>query len=463
MNKQHITIIGAGPAGLGCALAASEGGAAVDVYEHHDAVGGLCRTIDHHGYLFDIGGHRFLTKHRAIDELCSRIMGKDMLEVRRLSRIYYRNRYFNYPLTLGNTLKNLGIIEAARCFSSYLIAITSRGADEHPQCKNFENYVSAKFGKRLYETFFKGYTEKLWGIACDEISEDWARQRIEGLSLRVALQQALWPNTSETQKNLYEIFKYPRRGPGQLCERLRVTAEAQGARFHLRHELKSVHHDHGRVIGISLLDRSACAVHYVPVDTLVSSIPLPLFTEVLDPHPEDKVIEASKRLSFRHYMVVNVIVNMRDVFPDQWIYVHDPSVKLARIQNYKNWSSSMVIDQNKSTLGLEYFCGDDDALWSMGDIDLIEHALSEMGKIGFDCQRHLVTGFVVRYPHAYPMYHIGYNADRDIVLDHVRSFENLHCIGRAGIFMYCNMDEALLDGITACEKIVRERREGMVR
>jgi protoporphyrinogen oxidase len=460
MNKERITIIGAGPAGLGCALVGAQGGSEVDVFEQHETVGGLCRTIDHHGYLFDIGGHRFLTKHRSIDRLCSDLMGKDMLEVKRLSRIYYRNRYFNYPLTPGNTIRNLGVFEAVRCLFSYLKAITTRPSHDFSPDNHFENYVSSKFGKRLYETFFKSYTEKLWGVSCDEISADWARQRIEGLSLRVALQQALWPNTAETQKNLYDTFKYPRKGPGQLCERLRISAESYGARFHLRHELKAVHHDHKRITGISLLDRASCTVQYRPIERLVSCIPLPVFTKLLQPQPNEAIMKAAEQLLFRHYMVVNVIVNIKDVFPDQWIYVHDPSVKLARIQNYKNWSTSMVIDRNKTTLGLEYFCGDNDLLWAMGDIDLIEYALLEMEKIGFPCQRHLVTGFVVRYPHAYPMYHLGYSSDRDIVFDHVSSFENVHCIGRAGRFMYCNMDEALLNGISTADAILQKHRTG---
>ncbi|MGB6867915.1 MAG: FAD-dependent oxidoreductase, partial [Candidatus Aminicenantaceae bacterium] len=362
-SKEHVHIIGAGPAGMACAYTLARGGHAAIVIDGDKNVGGLCQTIEFSGYLFDIGGHRFLSKSDLINTLWQEVMGGDLLRVRRLSRIFYRKRFFNYPLSFLNTFRNLGPFESFRCIASYgYCRLTNPGND-----RIFEGWIINRFGKRLYEIFFDTYTRKVWAVPCKDISADWAVQRIRGLSLRVAIKKALLGTRSRGPKTLSEEFLYPKKGPGQFYARLEKSLVDLGTQFLLEKKVFRVNHENGRVTCIVMKDKSGSAEQEIPVDYLFSSMPLTDLIRSLNPPPPENIRLAASTLRFRSFLVVNVILDCEALFPDQWIYVHSPDVKLGRIQNYKNWSPFMTANPKRTSLGLEYFCTEGDELWEMND------------------------------------------------------------------------------------------------
>jgi len=452
MEHKRIVIIGAGPSGLGCAYELARNGRASLVIDKNKDVGGLCSTINFHGYLFDVGGHRFLSKSEEINQLWRGILGDDMLRVRRLSRIYYRRKYFNYPISLFNALSNLGPFESFLCVASYLSArLFKRSADD-----TFDGWIKNRFGERLYRIFFKSYTEKVWGTSCEKISSDWAAQRIRGLSLKTALKKAFLGPGKAAPKTLSDEFFYPRTGPGEFYGRLKERSAYLGTEFLLEREAVSIRHDGKRVVSVRLARPDARPGEEISADYIFSSMPLPVLVESLDPLPPGEILAAARRLHFRSFLVVNIILDKRTVFPDQWIYVHSPDVRLGRIQNYKNWSPAMTADPAKTSLGLEYFCGEGDALWSMNDIDLINYAVGELERIGIASRRYLIDGFVIRQKSAYPVYDVGYKAHVDIIRGYLGRFSNLQTMGRQGLFRYDNSDHALLTGIYAARNFLKE-------
>ncbi len=452
MALNNVAIIGAGPAGLGCAYELVKAGQSCFVIDKQDVAGGLCRTVNFHGYLFDIGGHRFLSKSKEINQLWHEVIGEDFLAVERLSRIRYRKRYFNYPLSLFNTVWNLGPLESAICFASYCRANVLRVEDD----STFEGWVVNRFGRRLFEIFFKTYTEKIWAVAPKDISADWAKQRIRGLSLRVAIQKAIFGSRKNTPKTLSDRFLYPKSGVGEFYQRLKDLAALDGAQFIFRENVTRIRHDNYRISALIRRDCQAKVETEMPVEYLFSSMPLPLLVQALEPLPPENVLAASRNLCFRSFLVVNIILEKENIFPDQWLYVHSPEVRLGRIQNYKNWSAAMVADQKKTSLGLEYFCDENDSLWNMNDVDLIDYALSELEKIGITSRRYLISGFVLRCPNAYPVYSLDYKDNVNIIRDYLNKFSNLQTIGRSGLFHYDNSDHAILTGIYAARNLLKK-------
>jgi len=445
IQKHKTVIMGAGPSGLSCAYTLANAGEPAIVIEKDSVAGGLCRTLNFGGYLFDIGGHRFLSASEEINHLWHSIMGDDMLRVKRLSRICYRKRFFNYPLTFFNTFRNLGPIESSRCLASYLACKQFK----HGNNDTFEGWIINRFGRRLYDIFFKTYTEKVWAIACQDISADWAKQRIEGLSLRVAVQKAILGMKRNMPKTLCEEFLYPRTGPGEFYERLKRQAQGTGARFAFNRTVTGIKHDTKKVVSIELMDNRTDQIEEISCDHVFSSIPLTSLVKMLNPRPPEAIIAAAGKLHFRSMLIVNVIMNKERIFPDQWIYIHSPEVRLGRIQNYKNWSPAMVPDFKKTSIGLEYFCTEKDWLWRMNDVDLINYAVGELEKIGIASRKYLINGFVVRRPDVYPVYSLDYQKNVGIIKEYLAQFSNLACMGRGGLFRYDNSDRALLSGISA--------------
>jgi len=446
MNERKIVIAGGGPSGLACAYTLAQQGKSPLLIEQESQIGGLCRTINFHGYLFDIGGHRFFSKNDEIVKLWEQIMGNDMLHVERKSKIYYRKKFFKYPLSFFNVFGNLGLWESFLCVLSFVLNKYFIKRDE----STLEGWITKQFGERLFWIFFRSYSEKLWGKSCENISSDWAEQRIRGLSLRVAIRDMFSANRKNAPTTLVRQFLYPRTGPGEFYDRLKKNATERGAKIVTGREVVGVRHDGTRILSVVAEDVCIRKREEIPVEYFFSSLPLPNLIKMLDPLPHfEEVLAAARELRFRSILIVNVILDRKDLFPDQWIYVHSPEVKLGRIQNYKNWSPAMVLDSNKTSLGLEYFCDEGDWFWRMNDVDLINFAVNEVERIGIVSRRNLIDGFVLRNAYAYPVYNLGYKKHVGVIREYLKRFSNFQAMGRSGLFQYDNSDHALYQGICA--------------
>ncbi len=452
MTDRHpVVVVGAGPAGLAAAWELVSRGAAAEVFEHLDKVGGIARTEVYKGYRFDLGGHRFLTKVPEVQHLWADVMGSDFITVPRLSRIYYRRRFFNYPIAVGNVARNLGLWESSCIAASYLRARLR----PHPVEETFEQWVTNRFGRRLYETFFATYTYKVWGIPGNEIRADWAAQRIKGLSVSSALRQAIVGGSAV--KSLTREFLYPRLGVGQMWERLADRVTGAGGRVHLESPVTTFHHDGTRVTHVEVTRAGARSVQ--PASHVITSIPLGVLLERMRPEPPASVLDAARGLRYRDFIVVSLILEIPDAFPDNWIYVHSPDVLVGRIQNFKNWSRDMVPDQRFSSLGMEYFCTVGDHIWSMSDSALAARAAEEIVTLGIAKPGQVVDGTVVRQPRAYPVYDGSYRERVDIIRTWLARFENLQTIGRNGTHRYNNQDHSTLAGLLAARNVLGERHD----
>lgn len=441
MNEKPVAIIGAGPAGLAAGYELTRQNVPPLVLERDNKVGGISRTEEYKGFLFDIGGHRFFTKNRDISQLWQVMMGDDFLRVERLSRIYYREKFFNYPLRPANALINLGPVESILILYSYCKASLL----PHPEEKTFEEWVVNRFGQRLYQTFFKTYTEKVWGIPCNTIQADWAAQRIKGLSLLVAVSNALFGG--QQSKSLIEQFDYPKLGPGMMWQRFEQEIEAAGGQVSLNSNVNAILHDNGGITGLRYSHDGN--VENTAVRQCISSIPVTRLIQLLEPAPPADVLEAADRLSYRAFIIVMLIVDRQELFEDQWLYVHSPKVRVGRIQNFKNWSKHMVPDQSKTSIGMEYFCNQHDATWQMADADLVKMASRELVELGLNKGGSVIDSYVVRQPQAYPVYDQNYKENLAVIRNYLAGMENLQTIGRSGMHRYNNMDHSMQTGILA--------------
>lgn len=445
-RRPSVVIIGAGPAGLTAAYESTRRGFHPIVLEKADQVGGISRTEVYRGYRFDIGGHRFYTQLEEIQQLWQEMLGEQFVKVPRLSHIYYRGHFFHYPLDFFNTLFNLGLIESSLAALSYL---KSR-LWPYPEEKTFEQWVSNRFGQRLYRTFFKAYTEKLWGIPCDQIQAHWAAQRIKGLSLRTAVSNALFGNNGV--KTLVNEFYYPVLGSGMMWQRFQEVVEGRGGEVWLGSEAVRLERD-GKHIARVVVRRNG-VVHGLAGDHVISSMPLAELVARLDPLPPDDVVQAARGLRYRDFILVGLIIDREDVLRDNWLYVHSPEVKVGRIQNYKNWSAAMVHDPGKTSLGMEYFCTEGNVLWRMSDADLIALATREIVELGLAEAAEVEDGVVIRQPKAYPVYDGEYTAHLAVIRRFLATVGNLQVVGRNGMHRYNNQDHSMLTGLLAVENLL---------
>ena len=450
MSSSSVIIFGAGPAGLTAAYELVKTGVRCTVVEAQDVVGGLARTVHYKGYRFDIGGHRFFTKVAAVEQLWREILGDDLLTRRRLSRIYYNGKFFSYPLKPINAVRGLGVRESLRCIGSYGWA---QLCPELPE-DSFAAWVSNRFGRRLYKIFFKTYTEKVWGVPCSEIQAEWAAQRIQGLSLLTAVKNAVFGGSSgqdgskkDVVKTLIDEFLYPRHGPGMMWERVREIIETQGSRVLFNAPARRVFWEPGRVKAVEAGEETMTGDHFV------SSVAVRDLVESLFPAAPENVRAAAARLQYRDFLTVALIIRRRDVFPDNWIYIHDAAVKLGRLQNFKNWSPEMVPDPETTCLGLEYFCSRGDELWNLSDEELIKLGTREIASLGFVDAREVTDGHVVRMEKAYPVYDRHYAAALAEIRDFLGSLENLQLVGRNGMHRYNNQDHSMLTAMLAARNI----------
>jgi len=452
-SPRRVVIIGAGPAGLSAAVDLAEAGRSVVVLEK-DAryVGGIARTVEYNGYRFDIGGHRFFSKSDEITARWKQRLGPEFISVKRGSRIFYNGKFFDYPLRAANALFGLGIFTSIACVLSYVKAQVFPTKPE----KSFADWVSNRFGKKLFSIFFRTYTEKVWGMPCEQISADWAAQRIKGLSLLNAIWHALVPQRKksggEVVKTLIDTFEYPKFGPGQMWDKHRDDVIAAGSRVVMGEEAVAIRTSGDRVVSVTTRGASGAETTWEGDDFIVS-MPLQETVLAFTPPLPDPAIAAAKRLQYRDFLTVALMVRKTDLFPDNWIYVHDPSVKLGRIQNFNNWSPHLVPDPGTTCLGLEYFCFQGDGLWSMRDEDLIALGKRELAQLGLVREEDVFDGAVVRMEKAYPVYGPGYQDDVAIIREALSGFANIQPVGRNGMHKYNNQDHSMMTAVLAAKNL----------
>ncbi len=449
--RTDFVVIGGGPAGLTAAYELSKASRRPVVVEKQGIVGGLARTEVYKGFHFDMGGHRFFTKAEQVKRMWREVLGDQFLRRPRLSRIYYRKKFFDYPLKPLNALKGLGLLEGVRIALSYLRwQIFPYRLEE-----TFEQWVTNRFGRRLFLTFFKAYTEKVWGIPCSELKAEWAAQRIKDLSLRTAILSMLF-KPRKTIKTLIEEFDYPRFGPGMMWNAVKEAIEQRDGTVIVNCGVVRVERSGNRLLRV-IVAREGVEQSIV-ADQFLSSMPITEFVLRLDPPPPPQVTAAAKRLGYRDFLTVCLIVNQPDLFPDNWIYIQDPEVQVGRIQNFKNWSPDMVPEPSKSSLGLEYFCTEGDRLWSMADDELIELGKREIERIGLARASDVEDGCVFRVEKAYPVYDSDYQEYLEVVKEFVAGLENFQTVGRNGLHRYNNQDHAMLTGMLAVRNVLEGER-----
>lgn len=451
-KEKKVVIIGAGPAGLTAAYELCKARVKSVVLEKDKVVGGMSRTVNYKGYHFDIGGHRFFTKVRAVDKMWHEVLSQEkFLRRNRISRIYYNKTFFHYPLRAANALFGLGLWNSSLILLSYAKA---QMFPEQPE-ETFEQWISNRFGKRLYRIFFKTYTEKVWGIPCNEITAEWAAQRIKGLSLLSAVKNALLKeaaNKGVVVKTLIDSFDYPEMGPGMMWEAVTEIIQKQTSEVLFETEVDKIVWTSGSVTGLEV--KTQGKKNIIEGTHFISSMPMRELIQKFEPPAPPEVLEAADRLNYRDFLTVALIINKPNLFEDNWIYIHDAEVKVGRIQNFKNWSPRMVPDPTKTCLGLEYFCFEGDGLWTTPDKELIALATQELKKLGLAEPADVLDGSVVRMPKAYPVYDSTYAEAVDIMRQFLSGIDNLYLVGRNGMHKYNNQDHSMLTAMLAAKNIL---------
>jgi protoporphyrinogen oxidase len=439
-------VLGAGPAGLTAAHVLALRGLPGAVFEADGTVGGIAKTVELDGYRFDLGGHRFFTKLKPIERFWEEILGEEFLTRQRLSRIYYQGKFFAYPLQARDVVGRLGLGESFLCALSYFWSLRKRGTE----AETFEEWVTTRFGKRLYNAFFRSYTEKVWGIPGSEIRAQWAAQRIKDFSFKHALLSVLGLQRDQIT-TLIEKFRYPRLGPGQMWEKLAADVEARGIPVHLQERCLSIKHDGGRVQ--SIVTRTNGSEHELAVDSVLSTIALRDLVFALDPAPPDEVLAAARKLRYRDFCVVALMTTQEEPFPDNWIYIHDPGTRAGRVQNFGAWSEGMV-PPGRSCLGVEYFCFEGDEIWELSNEEAVELATNELARIGLLDPDQVIDGVKVRVPKAYPMYDARYEEALPVIRSYLEGLTNFQTCGRNGLHRYNNQDHSMWTAIMAVLNLI---------
>ena len=461
-NAVDVAIIGAGPAGLTAAYLLSKQGFSVTVIEKDPVyVGGISRTVEHGGFRFDIGGHRFFSKSQEVVALWNEILPDDFIQRPRMSRIYYEGKFYSYPLRAFEALGNLGIIRSSLCMASFAKA----KAFPNKNVKSFEDWTVNQFGRKLYSIFFKTYTEKVWGMPCNEMSADWAAQRIKGLSLGAAVIDGLKrslglnkkPNDGMETKTLLETFRYPRQGPGMMWNAARDKVVAMGNEVVMDTALKQLRFDDVTKRWNMQTVTGNGAVANINAAHVISSAPMRELAGRIYPLPA--TLPSALNLTYRDFLTVALMIKSEDLFPDNWIYIHDDKVKVGRVQNFRSWSPEMVPDPELACVGLEYFCFEGDGLWSMSDGDLVKLAAKEMAILGLCDPKDVVGGAVVRQEKAYPVYDETYRDNVEAMRAELEiAYPTLHMVGRNGMHRYNNQDHAMMTAMLTVKNIVAGAR-----
>lgn len=442
-QPKSVAVIGAGPAGMTAAYSLAKKGCYVDVYEASPSVGGLAKTIELWNQKVDLGPHRFFSSDTRVNSLWLEVVGQDYDMVDRLTRIYYKRKFYYYPLKPFDALCNLGVLEAANCIASY----AKQRLFPKPQDGSFEDWVTDRFGRRLFEIFFKTYSEKLWGISCKELDADFAAQRIKKLSLSEAIKNAFAGGKNNTHKTLVDQFAYPFGGTGMVYERMAAFVQKHSGKVHLRAPVQRVLTENGKVKGIELPD--GVAREY---DSVVSSMPLTVMVKRL-PEVPAHIKAAAESLRFRNTILVYLNIDAERLFPDQWLYVHSPELKTGRITNFRNWLPTLYGKEKTTILAMEYWCYDEDEMWQWDDARLIAMGKEEIRRTGLIGEAKILDGYVYRIPRCYPVYRRGYKEKLKPIEEYLSAIEGLWVIGRYGAFKYNNQDHSILMGLLAAENI----------
>jgi protoporphyrinogen oxidase len=446
ITPEHpVVVLGGGPAGLTAGYLLAKQGKAVIVLESTDMVGGIARTEVRDGYRFDLGGHRFFTFAKEVDALWHEIMGDEFLKRPRQSRIYWNDKFLDYPLDGMDVIKKLGPVELVRCGFSYLwAAVKPKGREE-----SFEQWVSNRFGKRLYNHFFKTYTEKLWGVSATDIRAEWAAQRIKGLSFFSAAKAAFFGNKGNEIKSLISEFNYPRYGPGQMWETMTDAIVEHGGEVRLNAPVTKLTIADGRVTEVIAGGETLTPSH------VISSLPLRTTVGIASPEAPVEVRDAARGLRYREFLTVLLVIQGQDLFPDNWIYIHQPGVQVLRIQNFKSWSPWMVPEgSGDASVGMEYFCFEGDDLWTMEDDALVKMASEEIEKLHLAKAADVKFGFVARVHKAYPIYDVEYAERVQTIRRWLETIGNLQQVGRNGLHRYNNSDHSMLTAMRAVDNIL---------
>lgn len=468
-------VMGAGPGGLCSAYVLSKAGVPTLVLERAPFVGGLSRTIrqqtEYGEFKFDIGGHRWFTKNEELNDLFREVIADELLWVNRISRIYFDGKYVDYPLKVSNALKAIGPVTATRAVADYGLNRLKQRSGTAPIVSMEDAYID-QYGPTLYRLFFQRYSEKVWGLPCDQMSGDWVSQRTKGMSLMTAVKDAVIPSKGKVV-SLIDEFMYPRGGFGRLPERMTEAIIGWGNEVELESKVIAVHHEGGRVQAVTVqaggevkeLDGQQFTTvggepKRIEADHFISSIPLTHLARIMDPPAPPEVITAAKQLKFRDIITVNVMLKKRRVTHDTWLYVHDRNILFGRFHEPKNWSPEMVPSDELTSLVVEYFCTRGDHIWDMTEAELVEQTVQHLiDDLGFITRDEVIGGFSIRAPRAYPSYVIGYEKPLSIVKDYIATFENLQYIGRGGSFRYNNTDHSIETGLLAAKNILGERHD----
>jgi protoporphyrinogen oxidase len=448
IDAARVAVIGAGPAGLTAAYELSRIAprTGVEIFEGSDEIGGISRTVVYDGYRVDIGGHRFFTKIGEVQEIWREILGDEFLRRPRKSRIFYRGKFYDYPLRIFNALGNIGPYESARIMLSYM----KWQLRPHAKEENFEEWVINRFGGRLYMHFFRSYTAKVWGIDPKYIQADWAAQRIKSMTLWGVVMKAVTGRSDAT--SLIDEFDYPRFGPGQMWERCVEILRERGQDVHMNSWVTGIERDGPRVTAIRV--EGPDGPRRVEADQFVNTMALRDLIHAFDPPPPADIVAAADRLRYRDFLIVALVLDTPDPFDDNWVYVHSGDVQVGRIQNFRSWSEDMVADPAHSSIGLEYFCNEGEALWSMADEALIALAAGELETLGLGRADSVLKGHVIRQKKAYPVYDTEYRSALEVVSGWIEGLENLQTVGRNGLHRYNNQDHSMLTGVYAARNIM---------
>ncbi|MDA3880699.1 MAG: FAD-dependent oxidoreductase [Prolixibacteraceae bacterium] len=439
-----IAIIGAGPAGMTAAYILSQNGYNVDIYESAPMVGGLSATIELWGQKVDIGPHRFFSTDKRVNSLWLEQAKSDYEMVNRLTRIYYKNRFYYYPIKLFNVMQNIGIKESFNCILSYV----SEKIKPTKQNGSFENWVQSRFGKRLYEIFFKTYSEKLWGIKCTNLDVDFAAQRIKDLSMFEAVKNAILGGKNNKHQTLIDQFAYPKGGSGVIYERMAKSITKNGSNIFLNSPVYCILQDQKKITGIELIDGKVKTY-----DHIISTMP---FTQMINRMPgvPAEIKNHAEKLNYRNTIIVYLLINNSNIFSDNWLYIHSSDLQMGRITNFRNWSSTLYGNDNKTILAIEYWCNENDKMWNSQNSEIIQQATKELIKTGLVNEELIEDGYVHKINKSYPVYKKGYKDILNPIEKYIAGFEGLSVIGRNGSFKYNNQDHSILMGLYAAENVM---------